>query len=296
MLLVTLISITKTNTANAFFAEEYKKKILYGAFKKTNNVDVYLGIHSGFIVKTWTPNIITAISPNKNAINSYYSAIPNDIERKTLGRYTYSVGIDIGLHTSGSNFRHEINFEWYGIASKVLDLSGNTITIGGKSYNYATIDGRNISSIGTCADIYKFGYSMYYNFENVFKMMKTDWDVFLGGGAGLALVSGGTYIGSEITQSKTYDDKGISSVTTANKNKFTKSKAFAVAYQGKIGVLANISQSFAASIALSFGATSRPLFTTKFKSIDKVNGMSSHLEYHIAIEIGLLLKAFEFAT
>ena len=292
----TLLTFLKSFTiANAFFTEEYKKNILYGAFKKTYNTDLYLGIHSGFIVKTWTPNIITAISPNSNNVGMYSAAVPSSLDKKTSGRYTYSVGIDIGLHSSKSNFRHEINFEWYGIASKALNFNQNVSTIGGKQYGYAEINGKNISSLGTYADIYKFGYSMYYNFENILKMLGTKWDIFLGAGAGMALVNGGTYINSEILKSS-YKDYKISSTKSAIKNRFTKSKAFAVAYHCKIGLLANISQSFAASVGLSFGATSRPLIATNFKSINKLNGMGSHLEYHIAMEIGLLLKAFSFSS
>ena len=301
--------------ANAFFTEDYKKQMLYGAFKKKNNAVMYIGIRAGFLVKTWAPNLITMISPNSNAVERYLSQIPNKLYNKTSGNYSYSVGVDFGFHMDGSNFRHELNFEWYGMVGKTIGLNGYVSEINDTEYNYAPLSGRLVSSIGSYADIYRIGYGIYYNFENAFKMMNAKWDVFVGLGAGIAIVNGGTYVGSEIerktassisidedgnqvqTNVTTYEytENDVIFSTNASKYRLTKSKALAVAYQGKIGVLANISQSFAASVSLAFGATSRPLFTTKFKYIDKQKGMRSHLEYHIALEIGILLKAFSIA-
>ena len=296
--LLTIIIFAKNCTeAHAFFTEDHKKNMLYGAFKNPYTTTMYLGIRTGFLVKTWTPNIATAISPSSSAIDTYSAIIPNLLERKTRGKNAFSVGIDIGLRTTNSNFRHEINFEWYGISSKAFGLSGNSVVIDGETREYATIDGRKVATLGTYSDIYKLGYSLYYNFENVFNMMGTKWDVFIGGGAGLAFVDGGTYIGSEIkNETKPDIDVDIDASEYNVKNKFTRTKSFAVAYNGKIGVLSNISQSFAATVALSFGATSRPLLTTNFKTVNRVPGTRSHLEYHVAIEIGLLLKAFDFAV
>lgn len=296
--LLTLIIFAKNCTeAHAFFTDDHKKNMLYGAFKNPYTTTMYLGIRTGFLVKTWTPNIVTAISPSSSAIDTYSAIIPNSLERKTRGKNAFSVGIDIGLRTTNSNFRHEINFEWYGISSKAFGLSGNSVVIDGETHEYAIIDGRKVATLGTYSDIYKLGYSLYYNFENVFNMMGTKWDVFIGGGAGLAFVDGGTYIGSEIkNETKPDIDVDIDASEYNVKNKFTRTKSFAVAYNGKIGVLSNISQSFAATVALSFGATSRPLLTTNFKTVNRVPGTRSHLEYHVAIEIGLLLKAFDFAV
>ena len=47
------------NDANAFFTQNYKKKILYGAFKHEYNTDLYLGVGVGFLLHPWTPNVIT---------------------------------------------------------------------------------------------------------------------------------------------------------------------------------------------------------------------------------------------
>ena len=298
--------------AYAFFTDDYKKRISYGAFKKAYSADVYIGVKAGFIVRTWAPNIITTISPNFDAVSEYLSKIPNSLADKSSGKYSYSVGVDIGLHTEQSKFRHEINFEWYGITSETINVGTKTATISETDYSYSVLGGKRIITLGNYADIYKLGYSVYYNFENLFSAIGTKWDLFVGFGAGFAYVSGGTYIGSEISDGKNSanedeeetnnsgkysysENDDIAFSTDASEYRLTKAKSFAVAYQGRIGVLANMSQSFAASISLSFGATSRPLFTTKFRSIDKQDGVRSHLEYHIALEIGILLKAFQIA-
>ena len=281
--------------SNAFFTEDYKKKMLYGAFKRRSNADIYLGVRAGFLVKTWTPNVITTISSNSDAMNEYLTQIPNSVYRKTSDNYTYSVGVDIGLHTEGSNFRHEINFEWYGISSDKIGVDGNIMNINGTEYSYQNISGTSLSKIGIYADIYRIGYRINYDFEHAFKMMNTDWDVFVGLGVGMAIVNGGTYVGGEITTDNQYEENDVNFSTDASKYRLIKAFAFAIAYNCNIGVLANISQSFAATVGMSFGATSRPLFTTKFRYIDKQNGMQSHLEYHIAFEIGILLKAHSIA-
>ena len=307
VLLSVALCLQFINTADAFFTQNYKKKIKYGAFKQTYTADVYLGVRAGFILKTFTPNITTMMLQNTTALNNYISVIPNQIQNKTSGNYTYSVGVDIGLHTKNSRLRHEINFEWYGIASEGVPLSG-----GGEFLNssYAIIAGRNIASMGVYANIYKFMYGAYFDFENAFELFKTKWDAFVGLGGGLAIVSGGTYVDSEITTANNnnninaegvevanggYVKNNVSLASDAEKYRLDKSKALAVAYHFKIGAIANLSQSFAASVAIGFGATSRPLFTTKFKPIDKVDGAKSHLEYHIKLEIGILLKAIEVA-
>ena len=46
-------------------------------------------------------------------------------------------------------------------------------------------------------------------------------------------------------------------------------------------------------MGITFGATTRPLMTTDFKFINKVDGVKSHTEYHVALQIGILLKAYE---
>ena len=297
--------LSDTEQANAFFTQNYKKQMLYGAFKQSYNTDLYLGVRIGFLLHPWTPNITTAVSPKNEELNSYTSIIPDLATKKTTGSWAYSVGVDIGLHVENSKFRHEMNFEWYGVSSTSRHISSNDeIVVNGNSYNYAIINNKMIASIGTYADIYKVGYSLHYNFENAFSLLKANWDVFLSIGAGFAFINGGTYIGSEIkrnsssetsTSSYTRSDNKVSDTTQAKKNILTKTKSFGVACNAKVGIIANISQSFAASLALSFGATSRPLLTTKFSSIPKSNGVRSLLEYHIAIEIGMLLKAFEIA-
>ena len=52
--------------------------MLYGAFKNAYNADLYIGMRAGFILKTWTPNIMTAISTNANTVNTYKTIIPNE--------------------------------------------------------------------------------------------------------------------------------------------------------------------------------------------------------------------------
>lgn len=302
-LIITVLSLLTfcydIKDAYAFFTDNYKRDISYGAFKRKRNVDFYIGVRTGFLVKTWTPNIITSISPNQDAINSYSKTIASSLNRKTDDRFTYSIGFDFGIHTDNSKVRHEINIEWYGIMSKAFKLHGNSVIINNKTYEYASLNGKMINSLGTYADIYRLKYSIYYNLENVFKMMSVSWDFFLGAGVGLAYIDGGTYIGSEISggngRSPKYKDRDVNR-KNIKKNRLTKAKSFAVAYDGKIGVLANISQSFAASIAVSFGGTSRPLLGTNLKLINKPNGVSHSLEYHAAIEIGILLKAYSYAS
>ena len=302
------------NNANAFFTDDYKQNTLYGAFKQVNNADIYLGLNVGFMAKTWTPNISTMLTPNSEEIAHYNDVLADQMFLKTSDYYTYYIGIIFGLHHQNSRIRHEIEFDWYGIISKPIKITGDdmlTKTIDDVAYNYKVLDNNQVISLGIYSNIYRLMYNIYVGMDNVFTFLNVKWDIFFGIGAGFAITSGGTYAGEQITNKSNgseenananenkndyeYKNNDISTAATVGESKLFSSTNFGIAYQTKVGVLSNISQSFGLSISLVFGATSRPLLTTKFKYIDKIEGSNTHLEYHIGIEIGVLLKAFELA-
>ena len=47
---------------------------------------------------------------------------------------------------------------------------------------------------------------------------------------------------------------------------------------------------------MSFEGVSRPLLTHKFKVIDSFSGAYKCLDYHIALKVGILMKAFDVAV
>jgi len=278
----------------AFFTENYRNNVSYGVFKKVNNSDLYFSANVGFVPKIWTPNILTSVSSNQDSIPTYLSSMSQQITLKTNDYYTYYIGIALGLNIHKSILRHELEFNWYGLASKSIDVGETNISVNGSNLTYLSVDGKMVESIGVYANIYKLTYNVYLNFDKVFKFMGQQWDIYLGAGAGFAFVNSGTYIARYIDNGNLADN-GIGEATKAQKNALHNGTSFAVGYQAKVGMIANMSQAFTVGLSAKFGATSRPLFTTKFKYIEKVDGINSHLEYHIGIEISILIKAMSIA-
>ena len=306
-------ALLHSNSAMAFFTENYRRNLQYGVFKNTYSADIYLNVLAGFIVKTWTPTFATILSPDSDLLATYASEIPDQIGKKTSNLYTFSVAINLGLRTLQSHIRHEVGLQWYRIGSNETTLSNSenkSYAINGASYNYASLGGKAVHTAGMYADVYHLMYSIYYDFENAFSLFRTKWDVYIGLGAGFALIKGGIYAGKVIERSQveTIGENGApntttnysltendTSITKLSNYKLNSTTAFGVGFQVTLGALANLSQSFAASVAISFEGTSRPILTNHFKAINKVDGVNALLEYHIALKLGLFLKAFEIS-
>ncbi len=305
--------------ARAFFTENYKKNLNYGVFKKEYNTDLYIGLNASFLMKTWMPNITTATMGSAKWLNTFNSSIPGYTTKHPYSKYSYGLGVSIGLHSHKSNFRHELSFEWYSILSKPMQISGGeTLPAGkeGETIQATKIGGKYYKDIGVYSNIYRVTYNMFYNFQNVFNLFTVDWDIYLGVGAGLAIMRAGIYSTSSITKDTdtttttdevtgenvsttqtTYalEKSSISSASSAGSHKIMAKNYFAAAYQFQVGVLANLSQSFAMNIGVTFAGTSRPFFSTDFKSVKSVAGSRMNFEYHIALNVGIMLKAFELA-
>ena len=346
--------------AQAFFTENYKKNLNYGVFKKAYNTELYIGVNASFLMKTWMPNITTTVMGSEKWLNTLNSAVPGYMTKNPISKYSYGLGMSIGLHSSGSSFRHELMFERYSILSKTMKLAGGENLPTGKeneTIQATNIGGKYYQDIGVYSNIYRVTYNMFYNFQNAFNLFNTDWDVYLGVGAGLAIVRAGIYSTSKIRETiataqqtipatqqsgdqseqpsstssqnrdtviNRYRDQGyqvvnqemqedgseiisfekrtyalekssISSANSAGKHKLMAKNYFAAAYQFQVGVLANLSQSFAMNIGVTFAGTSRPFFSTDFKSVKSVAGSRMNFEYHIALNVGLLIKSLELA-
>ena len=282
-----VILMQQSNIAHSFFAEEYKKQVLYGAFKKIPKSTIYLSAGAGFILHSWTPNLPTSLMANSNTLSLYAGSLSEQsLHQSTKGRYTYAINFAIGLHMEKSKLRHEIGFNWHTMASNTFALNGG---------QPITIDNRKLIELGVFANIYHITYNLYFNVENAFNLLNTKWDFYFGGGAGIAIISGGTYVGKELT------DEGTTIENTPDINKINnyqlhKYKSLGVACQGNIGVIANISQSFAAGIYLKFEATSRPLLQfNSFSTIQKPRSAKTLYEYNISLNLSLLMKAFSIA-
>ena len=307
--------------ARAFFTENYKQHLNYGVFKKEYNTDLYIGLNASFLMKTWMPNITTATMGSAKWLNTFNSSIPRYMTKNPISKYSYGLGISIGLHSHASNFRHEIMFDWYSILSKPMQIAGGeTLPAGkeGETIQATKIGGKYYKDIGVYSNIYRVTYNMFYNFQNVFNLFTVDWDVYLGIGAGLAIVRAGIYSTSKVNetiltttqtippaqqsgeqseQKRTYalEKSSVSSASSAGSHKIMAKNYFAAAYQFQVGLLANLSQSFAMNIGVTFAGTSRPFFSTDFKSVKSVAGGRMNFEYHIALNVGILIKSFELA-
>ena len=346
--------------AQAFFTENYKKNLNYGVFKKAYNTELYIGVNASFLMKTWMPNITTTVMGSEKWLNAFNSAVPGYMTKSPISKYSYGLGMSIGLHSCGSNFRHELMFEWYSILSKTMQLKGGEelpTSREGETIQATKIGEGYYKDIGVYSHIYRVTYNMYYNFQNAFNLFNTDWDIYLGVGAGLAIVRAGIYSTSKIRETistaqqtipaaqqsvdqseqpsstssqnrdtviNQYRDQGyqvvnqeilddgsekisfekrtyayekmnISNASNAGNNKIMAKNYFAAAYQFQVGLLANLSQSFAMNIGVTFAGMSRPFFSTDFKSVKSVAGSRMNFEYHIALNVGLLIKSMELA-
>ena len=291
--------------ANALFARDYQKALSIGAYKRMYTSDIYIITEVGLTLYNANSNIATALLGNSN-LPSYANYLQDDISKTLKGRYTYYIKAGLGFNSENSNFRHELYFQWYSFASKSINMSQATteiITNGiTNTYNYALINDTLATSVGMYGTIYKIMYGLNYDFRNVFNLLKMDWDLYIGFGFGLAIIYSGIYAGGEIQQKldangaitgETYKDNKVNSATDASKYKIVKQSSLGLAYSVHIGTIVNISQSFAANIGFSFNATTKPLLTTSFKTISGASGVKSHLEYNAALNLGILIKAFE---
>ena len=311
--------VQTSQPAKAFFTENYKANLNYGVFKKAYNTDLYIGLNANFLMKTWMPNVTTTVMGSNKWLNIFNSAVPGYMTKNPISKYSFGFGISAGLHSHGSNFRHEIMFDWYSILSKQMNIGGEMLPMAeeGKFIKGTKIGENYYSDIGVYSNIYRVTYNMFYNFQNVFNLFNIDWDIYFGIGAGLAIVRAGIYSTSSIkkttktettnsgdpdgepttTETNTYalETSKISTASSAGSHKIMAKNYFAAAYQFQVGVLANLSQSFAMNIGLTFAGTSRPFFSTDFKTVKSVGGSKMNLEYHIALNVGILIKSFELA-
>ena len=234
-----LIFITYASSASAFFAQEYKKNTLFGVFKKNRTADVYLGFDAGFFFHTWSQIFASYLSPSDSLISTYSQKIPNQFFKSMNGKGTFSFGFQIGFHEQDSKFRHEIGFEWYTMATNAIAIGDEHMIVDGRDYSYATMNGMKVATAGTYADIYRLTYNIYYDFENAFKLLKTNWDVYVGGGVGPAFIDGGMYANSVINGtegSASIDDRDPSSMK-AKEYRINRVKAIAAGYQVSIGAI-----------------------------------------------------------
>ena len=193
--------------AKAFFTENYKKNLNYGVFKKAYNTELYIGVNASFLMKTWMPNITTTVMGSEKWLNAFNSAVPGYMTKSPISKYSYGLGMSIGLHSCGSNFRHELMFEWYSILSKTMQLKGGEIlptSREGETIQATKIREGYYKDIGVYSHIYRVTYNMFYNFQNAFNLFNTDWDIYFGVGAGLAIIRAGVYSTSKINSLSGY--------------------------------------------------------------------------------------------
>ena len=329
LILIGFFIMSTTQSAYAFFTENYKRNNNYGVFKRKYSNDLYFSVAVGFIPKTFNLNLSNMSLYDTNFTNSITQNASNIADKSLSDKYTYSLTFGIGYHSAKSGFRHEFQVEWYNLYAKPLTLGGETIAYYMQNDNQQTavqkttqatkIGDNYYVDLGSFSTHVNLTYNLYYNFQNVFKFWSTSWDVYLGAGIGWAIVNGGLYstkyiVPTTITQENTNGateeqtnteqattiqnilyENNVSNFSTATDNKVIRKTFFAVAYHADIGVLANVSQSFAINIGLHFGATSRPLLTSSFKQISGTSTSGSHLEMHIALKVGMFLKALTFS-
>ena len=329
LILIGFFIVSTTQSAYAFFTENYKRNNNYGVFKRKYSNDLYFSVAVGFIPKTFNLNLSNISLYDTNFTNSLTQNASNIAGKSLSDTYTYSLTFGIGYHSAKSGLRHEFQAEWYNLYAKPLTLGGETIayymqndsqqTAVQKTTQATKIGDNYYVDLGSFSTHVNLTYNLYYNFQNVFKFWSTSWDVYLGAGIGWAIVNGGLYttkyiVPTAITQENTNGateeqtnteqattiqnilyENNVSNFSTATDNKVIRKTFFAVAYHADIGVLANVSQSFAINLGLHFGATSKPLLTSNFKQISGTSTSGSHLEMHIALKVGMFLKALTFS-
>ena len=343
LILIGFFIMSTTQSAYAFFTENYKRHNNYGVFKRKYSNDLYFSVAVSFIPKTFNLNISNMSLYDTNFTNSLTQNASNIAGKSLSDTYTYSLTFGIGYHSAKSGLRHEFQAEWYNLYAKPITLGGeiveyylpneigliagenegqeqtNATTATPKFTNATKLGSNYYVDLGSFSTHVNLTYNLYYNFQNVFQFWSTHWDIYLGAGIGWAIVNGGLYSTKYIvptqikletasnteptqdnieqtttTQNILYENN-VSNFSTATDNKVIRKTFFAVAYHADIGVLANVSQSFAINLGLHFGATSRPLLTSNFKQISGTSTSGSHLEMHIALKVGMFLKALTFS-
>lgn len=343
LILIGFFIMSTTQSAYAFFTENYKRHNNYGVFKRKYSNDLYFSVAVSFIPKTFNLNISNMSLYDTNFTSSITQNASNIAGKSLSDTYTYSLTFGIGYHSAKSGLRHEFQAEWYNLYAKPITLGGeiveyylpneigliagenegqeqtNATTATPKFTNATKLGSNYYVDLGSFSTHVNLTYNLYYNFQNVFQFWSTHWDIYLGAGIGWAIVNGGLYSTKYIvptqikletasnteptqdnieqtttTQNILYENN-VSNFSTATDNKVIRKTFFAVAYHADIGVLANVSQSFAINLGLHFGATSKPLLTSNFKQISGTSTSSSHLEMHIALKVGMFLKALTFS-
>ena len=313
-----VIFISNTQQAKAFFTDNNQQNLLYGAFKKTYKTTIYFNVTANFFMYSLAPSVSTATIVSSTFSNGLAVEFnKNDtITKMSAGKYSYSLIFGIGYHFEKSNFRHELQVEWYSLYSNVKELSNlNKINIiknennnqSNETIKATNIDGAYYQNLGSFHSFYRFTYNIYYHFQNAFKALSFPWDIYMGAGFGFAIVDGGLYSSSSITTTTTENlQNGITIINNtlntydidkfsdAKKHSIFKKTSFAIAYQTNIGLLANLSQSFAINIGINIGATTKPILNAKFHHLEDNTFTKSHLEMHIALQLGLLMKAIDF--
>lgn len=310
--------------AKAFFTDDHRNGNSYGVFKRQYNNDIYLNVSVGFIPKTFNINLSNISLYDDVFTNNLTQKIPGIASQSLSDKYTYSLTIGIGYHGRRSGLRHELQAEWYNLYTTPKEIGGDNV-----QYEQSDSDKTDVKTYKKTAKATKIGdsyyidlgsfsthinltYNLYYNFQNVFKFWSTNWDIYFGVGIGWAIINGGVYstkyISEEADTEQSDSSNDTISTTTRNvlyentvedfssaaEHKVIRKTFFAVAYHADVGMLANISQSFAINLGLHFGATSRPLLTSNFHQISGTSTSSSHLEMHISIKFGMFIKAFTF--
>ncbi len=291
--------------ANAFFTQNYKKNNLQGVFKKDLKSSLYFNVSTGFVIKTWTPSLINTALFNNTVKNNLLLKENATAISSINNNFTYSLTLGFGYNPNNSGIRHEFQVEWYDVLSKTKDIGNEQMIATNEAgarvnVNATKLDDNYYTNIGYFATNVRLTYNFFYNFQNLFKFISVYWDIYLGAGVGLSIINLGLYSSGKITSTTSADGTTTTnmlteadiknSISTARDNNIIRSTVFAVAYHVNAGFLANISQSFALNIGINFGATSRPLLSSNFKGISGITNGHAHLEYHISLQIGLLLK------
>lgn len=299
--------ISSSYNATAFFTQNYRKNVLQGVFKKELKSTIYFNVSTSYLPKTWIPSLSTFALP-KESVSNTLSSSQNNSFNYISNKWTYSLTFGIGYNPANSGIRHEFQVEWYNNYSNTIAIGNDDIEIIKEDNSREIIKAMQIgdnfyANIGSFSTNVKLTYNLFYNFQNVFTFMSVPWDIYLGLGMGLSVINGGLYSTKTITSQTSTDDNNntntyyylnensVNNIDNARSNNITRNTFFAITYQGNIGLLADISQSFAMNLGLHFGATSRPLLTSSFKQIENTTSGVSHLEFHIALQLGILVKA-----
>ena len=127
LILIGFFIMSTTQSAYAFFTENYKRNNNYGVFKRKYSNDLYFSVAVSFIPKTFNINLSNMSLYDTNFTNSLTQNASNVASKSLLDKYTYSLTFGIGYHSAKSGFRHEFQAEWYNLYSKPITLGGEMV-------------------------------------------------------------------------------------------------------------------------------------------------------------------------